>query len=117
MPNESAYTAKLLRTIRRDHINVTAIKLSERYVSGMPDFLICTVGGSIAFFEAKVNNEPLTKLQTNLLTRFRGYIVRYFPKLKRYTLATHNGALIGTWGDLNDFAHELVVRTAIGRTS
>jgi hypothetical protein len=77
---ESQFSAKLLRALRQRMPSAVVWKLSDRFVTGMPDAVVI-YDGIASWFEFKVGVNQVTKIQIETLARLkRGYLLRYISK-------------------------------------
>lgn len=60
--NESQLTRRVGRMLREEFPGVWSYKVSDRFRSGLPDFLLC-VDGQLIGVELKVGNNKPTRLQ------------------------------------------------------
>ena len=67
---ETTLKRQVLQYIRRNHPDAFCWKCSDRWVSGIPDIIICMCGKFIAI-ELKVGYNKPTKIQAVMMERIR----------------------------------------------
>lgn len=91
---ESQFSAKLLRALRTALPNAVIFKISDRFTSGIPDF-VAIHEGLATWFELKVKNNKPTLIQWETLRRLRrGYLVQWAQTIGMVThvVATRQAA-------------------------
>lgn len=74
---ESQFSSKLLRALRAAMPQAVIFKISDRFTSGIPDFVVIHEGLA-TWFELKVKNNKPTLIQWETLRRLRrGYLVKW----------------------------------------